>query len=156
MTITYKMFNIVSDDPNLSKEHFITPTSELLTCGCDPDIRDYLKDEWERWASEWHIHYNEPGDPPKLKSFDFRVINTEPNLGVTTFYAYTQEQCYGGPEEGGWYYWMPVDIRTYRVSSKNAARHMARIQRFLDKSYGKRERPVVTKYKPRTNRPHYC
>ena len=152
MTVTYKMFNIVC------KETKDMPRTYHVA------FEGRLDDEWEsiesqlreRWEMD-HRDYAYDGETNyTLESFDWKELKDTKNIGTVTFYAYTQTQCYGGPEEGGWWYWMPNSIRTFTVPAKNAKRHMDRVQRFLDARFGKDDKPVVTTFKPRTTRPYYC
>ena len=156
--MTHMAFNVRIKGEKVRNTLVDTRAFEDESCHGGPDIKEFMAD----LLAERFLDHDEPTTDVE---FDVRKVKPVRLLGVVAMTVVSQERCYGGPEEGGWYYNDVTPVRVFYVSRARAARMKLLLEnwcrnrnpepgssRGYEQSYFKVRSGVVEK----TARPHYC
>jgi hypothetical protein len=130
--------------------------SRPMSCGCEGSLEDFLIHSYREVLGDW----NEEETPLTVEWS--REYREKTQIGVTTLRLVREFQGYGGPEEGGWWYYSEELEREFHVPSRNALRHRERLERLVDRWNEGQPRGRDGRWTVRTGpyvrreRPHYC
>lgn len=126
-----------------------------MTCGCEESLQE---------AIEWSFRENNGVPQDETLTIEWtRELRRQSPVGVITYRVVREWRCYGGPEEGGWYYTEEELLKEFTVPVARGRRHKERLERYCDAQNEQiRGGGCEGKYAVYTGawkaqrRPHYC
>ena len=120
---------------------------EPISCGCEGTLEGWVRDEL--------------GEEVEFEIVRVKRDGGAAPVGTRTLRVVSYERVYGGPEEGGWWYSVEQEHRSFVVPASSFARHRARLERYCEAANYELDRredrlSVVTGEKRKQGRPHYC
>lgn len=150
----YRTTKITYEDGETSHPRTIRiePAEVADHCHGGPSVRELI--------AERIREHGETGSP--VVDFDFHEVTHTRLVGVVAFTVGEVDRCYGGPEEGGWYYDHFEPARVFYVSKAKADRLQRLLQAWCDARAPKHKWAhdphwaVRSGVESATHRPHYC